>query len=168
MTLEELKTIGKFEFPATMNDFYTSAIEAATKACMSFIGAETGAVTEFFEGGGRTYALTHHPVSGIVSVSVGGNVLGSGAYRYESRSSKVVLKTQAGGEVEIAYTCAFAEDIHFKTCVAMVVRNMDQQRIHAGVKQASFAEGGQETYDDDFIPTSVMKALSMYQKGHVL
>lgn len=168
MTIEELRTIGKFDFPQSMEAFYETQIAAAEKACLDFIGAENGTVAEFFEPGGKTYALTHQPVQSVQSVEVGGRALTSSEYRYESRASKVVLKVTASEEVKVSYSCSFQEDNLFKVCVAMVIRNMDAQRLHAGVKQASFAEGGQETYYDGFLTGPVMTALASYQKGHVL
>lgn len=172
MTLEQLKVRGQLSFPTTLDPFYQSLLDAAEDMCLQECGIESGSATEYFNGGVRSFALTHGPVSGITSVEVNGTTLESTAWRFDQRAAMLVITagTPVGVDnVKVVYACAFAESELFMQAVAMTVQQMAklQSSKQVGVVSRS-TEGGTEQMDQKMLPDAVKTALNKFKRGLML
>ena len=172
MTLDQLTERGQLCFPAEKEEFYQHLLDAAEDMCLQECGIENGAVTEYFNGGVRSFALTHGPVSGITSVEVNGTALESTAWRFDQRAEMLVINngTPAGVDnVVVVYACAFTESELFMQAVAMTVQQMAklQSSKMVGVISRS-TEGGTEQMDQKMLPDAVKTALNKFKRGLML
>ena len=172
MTLAQLKVRGQISFPETLNAYYQALLDAAEDMCLQECGIETGNVTEYFNGGVRSFALTHGPVSGITSVEVDGTTLQSTAWRLDTRASMLVVNngTPAGVDnVKVVYACAFTENELFMQAVAMTVQQMaklESSKLVGVISRST--EGGTEQMDQKMLPDAVKTALNKFKRGLML
>lgn len=172
MTLAELKVRGQISFPSTLDTFYQALLDAAEDMCLQECGIETGNVTEYFNGGVRSFALTHGPVSTVTSVEVNGSLLENTAWRFDQRAAMLVIMsgTSAGVDnVKVVYTCSFTESELFKQAVTMTVQQMAklESSKQVGVVSRS-TEGGTEQLDQSMLPEAVKTALNKFKRGFML
>lgn len=172
MTLAELKLRGQLSFPASLDTYYQSLLDAAEEACLAECGIDSGTATEYFNGGFRAYMLSYGPVSSITSVQVDGTTLENANYRLEGRGSKLVIlkETAMGvGNLKVVYSCGFTETELFKNAVAMTVQQLAKLQSSKQVSVINrTTEGGTEQLDQNLIPVAAKTALSKYKRGLVL
>lgn len=173
MTLDQLKVRGSLTFPETLNAYYQSLLDAAEDMCLQDCGiSASGSVTEYLDGGARAYVLKYGPVSGVTSVTVDDDELGSGDYRLETRTGKLTILdgTPKGlDNVVVEYTCSFTESELFMQAIAMTVQQMAklQSSKQVGVTSRS-TEGGTEQLDQKMLPEAVRTALNKFKRGFVV
>lgn len=172
MILAELKLRGQLSWPASLDTYYQSLLDAAEDACLAECGIDKGSCTEYFDGGHRAYFLTFGPVSGITSVEVNGTALASADYRQEGRGSRLVIlkETALGvGNLKVVYSCGFTETELFKHAVAMTVQQIAKLQSSKQVAVINrTTEGGTEQLDQNLIPLAAKTALNKYKRGFIL
>lgn len=174
MTLAQLKVRGQINFPSTLDTFYQALLDAAEDMCLQECGIETGNVTEYFNGGVRSFALTHGPVLSATSVEVNGTVLNSASWRLDSRAAKIVVPdgTAKGVDnVKITYACGFniSSSELFMQAVVMTVQQMSKLESSKQVGVTSrTTEGGTEQLDQKMLPDAVKTALNKFKRGLML
>lgn len=172
MTLEELKLRGQLNFPETLNSYYQSLLDAAEEMCLQECNIDSGNVTEFFNGGGRDFLLTYGPVSSVISVTVGGQELQEGSWRFEARGSRLVISSGTApgvDNVKVVYACSFTQTEPFKQAIAMTVQQMAklQSSKQVGVVSRT-TDGGTEQLDQKMLPEAVRTALNKFKRGFIL
>lgn len=167
VTLDELKTKFGFSFPAAKSDVYQSYLNLAEEACLSYAGLEEGTVTEIFDGGSRSFVLTHGPILSISSVKVSD---AESPYRFEKRSGSIILPSVPEGTdaVEIKYECGWEEGkapYLLKAAVAFSMQHiakLNEAKL-VGINSRT-TEGGTESIDQSVPPLAAQKILARFKQ----
>ena len=165
LTLDDLRTVYGFSFPASQDEVYTALLATAEEGVLAYAEIEQGEVSEYFTEESSGYVLTHTPVREVKSVLVDDVEVG---YRFEPRANFVVPDS-TGSTVVVNYTCGWAEGEEpesIKMAIAFTVQHLS--KLSAGKLlgiNSRTTEGGTETIEQSTPPLAVQKMLERFRRN---
>ena len=168
LTLDDLRTLYGFSFPASQDAAYTALLETAEEEVLAYAEIEQGDVEEHFLGSDSGFVLTHTPVLEVKSVTIDGQ---EASFRFEKRANYVV-PSSSGSEAVVSYVCGWKDGEvpeTIKTAIAFTLQHL--LKLFSGNLlgiNSRTTEGGTEIIEQSTPPLAVQKMLERYRRNKAL